>query len=289
MKRTEKKLKAKGLKSHASFGGHCLQEYDRKYVSNHYGDFNHLPFSRGRLLFEKSDGWYNERLRKYLERFLRKHVGKKLDVVFHEFKELGWKSSKEMYYYWDRYVERELELESEYGFYQLSEHGTLLLNEFDNSIVKEDSEEKVKRQTASRKKLTRKQLEYNANVNARPVGNDPNHKPTYIYPDLIGNFYIEYEHKVILCPVYHIVHLKCYNWRMLYNDMARRFVPVKIMGKYREEMTFEQHRWVSVKVLRGEAPTDETSEEMCFDIGCRILIPRVDIKEAQQLLKEATI
>ncbi|MBO4851470.1 MAG: hypothetical protein J5529_11320, partial [Prevotella sp.] len=100
MKRTDKKMKAKDLRTRSK--RYCLK-YDRTYVTRHYGDATHAPIKRG-----CSDEWGktcdNRRLHNYVYRFLLKSVGEKLDVVFHEFKKLGWKNSREMYHYWECYM-----------------------------------------------------------------------------------------------------------------------------------------------------------------------------------------
>ena len=116
MKRTERKLKSKGVKSHVPNDEHAYWSfnYDRHYVAKHYWEVSYLPFSRG-----SKRGWYmwwdehpNLRLYAYLRKFFPKQVGRDVDDVFRDFSKLGWKSSIDMFYYWDGYVNG-----NPYGYY----------------------------------------------------------------------------------------------------------------------------------------------------------------------------
>lgn len=277
MKRTENKLKAKGFKTHAPFcRAHLWQKYDRNHVVLHYGDVKHLPFSRGPYSFEVSDGWYNKGLYNYLMRFLRKQVGKKLDVIFHEFKGLGWKSSKEMYYYWSWVVE--IELEEKWGNYQLSDEGVLLMKRKDIRNKQEKTETTSSSMPAAEKKLSRKQLAYNEKVNwasilLRNMKMDRCIKSTdkYIFSYMMGKFYVEYENQVFLCPVYRIALPKYSNFGFI--ERYYHYRPIKILGRNRRELVFGQD-------TKEKEDTQVTRSDT--------LIPWIDIKEAQQLLKEAT-
>lgn len=108
MKRKGTKFHSKKLKSHVPSNSHAYYffKYDRNYVAAHYGDINHVPFSCGsrRMGFFC---WYehpNDRLWAYLNRYMVKQVGRKLDDVFHDFSMLGWKCTAEMYHYWTGFV-----------------------------------------------------------------------------------------------------------------------------------------------------------------------------------------
>lgn len=101
MKRTEKKLKSKGIKGHV-FTRRLGVGYDRNYVANRFKDVAYLPFSRASR--SEWDCRRNVRVFHYLNRWFDKQLGKPVDDVFHNFKNLGWKSVRDMYYYWDRYV-----------------------------------------------------------------------------------------------------------------------------------------------------------------------------------------
>lgn len=108
MKRKGTIINAKGMKSHVSSNRHAnyFFKYDRYYVAAHYGDINHVPFSCGsrRVGFFF---WYehpNARLWTYLNRYMGKQIGRKLDDVFHDFSQLGWKRTNEMYHYWTGFV-----------------------------------------------------------------------------------------------------------------------------------------------------------------------------------------
>lgn len=108
MKRTEKKLKSKGIRTHKPNNAHAYWYYkfNRNYVVSHHGEDSFLPFSRTsrRIMWMF---WYehpNLSLHCYLNSFFRKHIGKNVGEIFREFAQLGWKHSLDMYYYWDDYV-----------------------------------------------------------------------------------------------------------------------------------------------------------------------------------------
>ena len=52
-----------------------------------------------------SDENPNVRLWGYLNRFMYKQIGRKMDEVFSEFSKLGWKTTDEMFYYWSGFTE----------------------------------------------------------------------------------------------------------------------------------------------------------------------------------------
>ena len=108
MKREEAKINAKGMKSHIPSNRHAnyFFKYDRNYVAAHYGDINHVPLSCGsrRVGFFWGYEHPNCRLWAYLNRFMVKQIGRKMDDVFHDFSQLGWKRTTEMYHYWSGFV-----------------------------------------------------------------------------------------------------------------------------------------------------------------------------------------
>lgn len=101
MKKTENKLKSKGIKGH-DFTHRIKMEYDRNYTAKGGGDVNHLAFSHGSS--NDWDGRYNVRLYHYLNRWFKKQLGRKTEAVFRDFSKLGWKTAHDMYAYWDMYV-----------------------------------------------------------------------------------------------------------------------------------------------------------------------------------------
>ncbi|MBP5506245.1 MAG: hypothetical protein J6Y23_00150 [Prevotella sp.] len=105
MKRTGKNSKI-GLSYRFTWIEDCpwLYQYDRKYVARHHGDVKHLPFSRTNSGFWKSS-FFKWGVRRYIERFLLKHVGMDADTVFHKFSRMGWRNSYDMYEMWCRYVD----------------------------------------------------------------------------------------------------------------------------------------------------------------------------------------
>ena len=336
MKRTEKKLKEKGYKALE----HYSLKYDRSFVARHYGDATHVPFSRGCV-----DEWYksrpNERVWKYLKGFFRKQAGKKLDVVYHNFCQLGWKTTFEREYFWEYFIVGGYYMDEylypflmrqvgkkiddvyeefcqlgwkstyimndhwesfiKYGIFRLSDDGVLLLEENASTTNKDDSEEKATKRRASSSRLTREQLEHNEREKRRFARESKNHQPSEKYAELVGSFYIEYGHKVILCPVYYRIvspQTPAFNdvcwetrddayWKTRGNGRHRLFIPAKIVGKYREELIFEPYRLVPQNphnrgTIRMENPDEETLH------GCGILIPRIEKRKAKQLLEKAT-
>ena len=124
----QKKIKAKKLRNHApnSAKAYSWMKYDRNFVHDQMADVSTLPMSRG----SKRKGLYtfayehpNRRLYRYLDRFMEKQVGRKLSDVFRDFKRLGWKSTYEMYFYWDSYVSTNIDICYWYHYFE-SEDGT---------------------------------------------------------------------------------------------------------------------------------------------------------------------
>lgn len=130
MKRTENKLKSKCIKAHVPSDEHAYWwfKYDRRYVAKHYSDVSRLPFSRGskRSCYMCWDEHPNLRLYTYLRRYFPKQVGRETDDVFRDFCKLGWKTSQEMYYYWDCYVDGK-----KYGYYSDESHRLMQVLEDD--------------------------------------------------------------------------------------------------------------------------------------------------------------
>ena len=105
-----------------------------------------------------------------------KQVGKSIDVVFHDFKSLGWDNNSDMYSYWEWYVS----LYDQRWNYYADENGCLTAwswDETESSPKEEDENEdgkefksKAKRPKASDKRLTRKLLEHNDSVKVPDMG-----------------------------------------------------------------------------------------------------------------------
>lgn len=108
MKREGTRLHSKSIKSHVpnAYHAYSFYKFDRNYVASHYGDANHVPFNCG-CRRKGYEYWYenpNVRLWAYLNRFMHKQIGRKMDDVFHDFSQLGWRNSSEMYHYWSGFT-----------------------------------------------------------------------------------------------------------------------------------------------------------------------------------------
>ena len=132
MRRTENRLKSKGIKAKNFSNAYACKgiKYKRHYVARKYGDAKRLPFSRGSWA-PYADWDWNPRVYHCLYGFLRKQVGKTVDVVFHLYCKLGWKNSEAMYYYWCWIVDDELMPYTRNGDLYVSDDGLLLCNEQD--------------------------------------------------------------------------------------------------------------------------------------------------------------
>lgn len=108
MKRTLTRLKSKGIKSHVPnhYHAYSFYKYNRYYVASHYGDINHVPNIFGSRRFARMhwDENPNVRLWAYLNRYMHKQIGRKMDDVFSEFSKLGWKTTDEMFHYWSGFT-----------------------------------------------------------------------------------------------------------------------------------------------------------------------------------------
>lgn len=109
MKRTERRLKSKGIRNHKPSDAHAYFafRYDRNYIHRKMGDVTHLPFSRGSDrtgFFEFGYEHPNIPIWSYLQSFFHRRIGASADRVLNDFYRLGWKNVKEMYYYWDSFV-----------------------------------------------------------------------------------------------------------------------------------------------------------------------------------------
>jgi len=292
MKRTEKKFKSKGIKGHGYT--HCVRlNYDRNFVAHHCGDATHLPFSR--TSFPEFDRRGDKRIYRYLNRWFKKQVGKSVNVVFHDFKNLGWVNTYDMYSYWECYVH----INDLWWDYYADENGCLTewtRDKIETSPEEEDEDEdgeefkhKAKRPKASDKRLTRKHLEYNDSVKVPDMGVRNSHD---VHPELMGEFYIKYHHKVIKCPVYHIKYPlnpeyktfsgygSYYAWS---NTLWREYIPVKIKGLYKEERKYIQHHWESKVVTKFNIKEQILEAEVIRkDIGYGELQPyvrRIDVRD----------
>ena len=299
MKRTEKKLKSKGIKTHKPSRAHAYwcYKYDRNYVAKCEKEITHLPFSRGsrRCMWMFWDEHPNVFLYCYLSTFFRKRIGKNVDEVFREFTHLGWKHSYDMYFYWNNYMSPH----RRYSLYFIDDDGNLACNSSENGHSKinlDIADEKVEkpktvRRHASEKRLIRKQLEHNESVKVPRIGKNGSKDP---YPEFIGTFFVEYKHKVIKAPVYHINYpmrpeYKTFSRRNSDNYYIRGFTPVKILGRYREELKFEQHYWrTSIITKFNEKEKILDAEIVNYDTGSGELIPTINYHEAQQLLEKVT-
>lgn len=115
-------LKAKKIHNHApnASNAYSCMKYDRNFVRGHMSDVSVLPMSRGsrragNFIFPYENP--NVNLWRYLKRYMQKQVGRKFSDVFSDFKRLGWKSTYEMYYYWDAYVSKDKERCAPWDYY----------------------------------------------------------------------------------------------------------------------------------------------------------------------------
>lgn len=122
----QRTIKAKKLRNHApnAAKAYWCYKYDRPYVRNHTQDVTVLPMSRSsrRIMWMLPYEHSNRHLWRYLNRFMEEQVGRKHADVFRDFKRLGWKSTYEMYYYWDWYVSNNPVTRFRYDYYE-SEDG----------------------------------------------------------------------------------------------------------------------------------------------------------------------
>ena len=243
MKRTEKKLKSKGIKTHKPnrAQAYWCYKYDRNYVAKCEEEITHLPFSRGsrRCMWMFWDEHPNLFLYCYLSSFFRKRIGKNVDDVFREFTHLGWKHSYDMYFYWNDYMSPH----RRYSLYFIDDNGNLACNFNENANSKiglnidEDMEEKPKatRYHASDKRLTRKHLNYNEAVITKEIegygyGN--------AYPGELGEMYIQLNHKVVKRKVYLVKT----------PQNPRIYSPIKLLGLYKEERRY-YHKSVTNQIV----------------------------------------
>lgn len=243
MKRTEKKLKSKGIKTYTPKARYYLcYKYNRAFVANHWGDATFVPFSRTSMAGDRweRDDHINHFLRHYLKRFFRKQVGKDANEVFNEFAHLGWKNSSDMYFYWNHFISPR----HWYGYY-INEDGKIDYNSRGSvhtrhkvkHNIDDDEEEKPKpiRRHASDKRLTRKHLDYNETIITKEI-----EKGGYgnAYPGELGEMYVELNHKVVKRKV-HLV-------RTPHNP--RIYSPITLLGLYKEERRF-YHNSMSYKIV----------------------------------------
>lgn len=237
MKRTEKKLKSKGIKTYKPKARYYLcYKYDRAFVANHLGDATFVPFSRTSMEGDRweRDDHTNHRLHHYLKKFFRKHVGKVVDEVLHDFSRLGWKHSYEMHYYWEWYVGPDYPRIC----YSIDGNRCLVSPKLEyrssppneNADVEDDEQEKpkTKRPRASEKRLTRTQLDHNESIIKANIEDggycDAN-------PGLIGEMFVEIDHKVVKRDVYLI--------KSPHNPF--KHTPISLLGLYKEERRFYYH------------------------------------------------
>lgn len=300
MRRTEKKLKSKGIKG-CDHTRRVSVGYDRNYVARYFKDVTHLPFSRTSSC--DRDRRYDKRLSHYLKRWFMKQVGKSIDDVFHNFKRLGWDNTYDMYYYWNWYVR----VDDHLWDYYIDENGCLapsILNSFDYTLKDKESDEgdakeekkTAVRRRASEKRLTRKFLEHNESIDVfksdcRLFSRDE-------YAKYMGTFYVEYKNIVIKFPVYYLSfpqnpEYKKYTWRNSWqyyrNEPYLNYVPVTILGIYREVLKFERHHWnTKIETKFNEKEQILEAEIINYDTGPGKLIPHINKSEARSLLKKVT-
>lgn len=235
MKRTEKKLKSKGIKTHKPTNAHACSwfKYNRNFVANHLGDATFVPFSRGSMRYDRLSSWDhpNRFLRHYLEKFFHKQIGKIVYEVFYDFCGLGWKHSYDMYSYWEEYVNPN----HPRGCYSIDANGCLVSptkenrlsppSGFDDDTDEDDEKPEPKRPKASEKRLTRKLLEYNESIITTKIADDGYGNAV---SGLLGEMYVENEHKVEKRNVYLV--------KVPHNPSKQ--TPVTLLGLYREERHF---------------------------------------------------
>ena len=230
MKRTEKKLKSKGIKTHKPSRAHAYwcYKYNRNYVANHLGDVSFLPFSRSSRRIEWM--WWDEHpnlfLLCYLNSFFRKRIGKIVDEVFREFVQLGWKHSFDMYFYWDYYVSS---LPC-FGYF-VDEGGRLdyKSREYGHSHRDMDDDEMPKKKRKHKSNhLTRKHLDHNESIITANIEDGGYGEAN---PGLLGEMYIEISHKVVKRNVYLVKppHNPC------------KHTPIQLLGRYKENRSYYYH------------------------------------------------
>ena len=269
MKRTEKKLKSKfghSCKFHWVETCRWLMKYDRKYVAHHFGDARHLPFSRGNS-GDYHACWFSCKMENYIERFLLKHVGMDADMVFHQFSKLGWRNTRDMYKMWRRHVA------PWYRFY-VSEEGILKDGWHGDDAVEqpEESEESL-----ITEKLTPSQMLHNSKVEVPSIKCCEHMLRNGIYAGRMGKFYVEYEGRVILCQVYHVVCRDSRQWSLVEKDYSK----VSILGSRRNMRWFHDCIWYGC---------NENLDDVKYYNGWvryHDLRPMVRIEEVRSQLKKA--
>ena len=274
MKRKEKKLKSKFGRSYKyRWIESCqwLMKYDRKFVERYYGDVRHLPFSRGNT-GDFNSSWYKGEMRKYIKKFLAKRVGMDADMVFHQFSKLGWRNSYDMYHIWCSFVD------PEYQFH-VSEEGVLMPNspdDYDSKLCEESEESPISEQ------LNHSQMHHNSNVKVPKIHRCELCLWKGVYAGRMGKFYVEYEGRVILCNVYHIVHRDARHWNLVKKDYCK----VSILGLKRNERSFHDCTWYGCHEKLEDIMYSYWNGMRCM-IGYHDLYPYVKIEEVRQLLRKA--
>ena len=214
MKRTEKKLKSKGIKAHkpSSARAYWCYKYDRNYVAKCEEEITHLPFSRGsrRCMWMFWDEHPNVFLYCYLSTFFRKN-----DYMSPH---------------------------RRYSLYFIDDNGNLACNSSENGYSKinldidDDKVEKPKavRRHASDKRLTRKHLDFNESIITNKIegGGYGNARPGEL-----GKMYVELNHKVVKRKVYLVKT----------PQNPRIYSPIKLLGLYKEERRY-YHKSVITRI-----------------------------------------
>ena len=301
MKRTVTRLKSKGFHTHRPifFGGGRKEKFDRNYVARRYGDVCRLPFSRGSKGLYGDDGpsTIDDKAEKYLPKYIYKQIGRQADDVFHDYARIGWNNTHDMFNFWKYAI---IQDEPEY-FYHVDDEGRLRMptwhEECDNISGEADTEEeadearpKPVRRCASHKRLCRCHLEHNEAVRVPATDRIQSGDAT---PELMGTFYVEYQHKVLKLPVYHLNHplnppYKRFCQYSHEEVLADHYLPVTILGRYRRELKFEEHHWETKVVTTFNKKAQRLEAEVVnTDNGYRRLIPRVKKEDLWALLNEA--
>ena len=278
MKRTGKKSRiGRSYKSKWADGYQWLYKYDRKHVAHYHGDVKHLPFSRTSYVFWKS-WWFKSGVLTHIERYLLKHVGENADMVFHKFSRMGWKNTFDMYEMWSHFVD------SCYNYkkrkFYVSEEGLLMNKSLEDAIEQseesETSEESEESQISER--LKRCHMLHNSKVKVPKVWCCEHTLRNGIYAGRMGKFYVEYEGRVILCQVYHVICRNSRHHRLVEQDYRE----VSILGLFRHERIFQDYIWYGA---------NENLEDVKYHTEYHIiryhdLYPMVKIEEVRRQLKK---
>jgi len=86
----------------------CHDKFDRYFVNEKWGDSQFVPFSKTSYDDPYDEVDYNylsqKKIRKYLKRWLLKHINHTVEEVYSEYVKLGWRNELEKKIIWDKIV-----------------------------------------------------------------------------------------------------------------------------------------------------------------------------------------